>query len=111
MSKKSMIWLAAILLITGGSAIWLGDRGGSYISAVLSHDWFGYRVPGFFGERRRVQEIPDIPPLPEGLDATTYTHARQIVEMARSFTETQRDLSTLRAELAARRAALTKKED
>lgn len=110
MSKKSMIWLAAILLITGGSAIWLGDRGGPYVSAVLSHDWFGYRVPEFWGERR-LQEIPDIPPLPEGLDATTYTHARQIVEMARSFTETQRDLSTLRAELAARRAALTKKED
>lgn len=110
MSKKNIIWLIAILL-TGGIAIWFGDRGSSSVSAVLSHNWFGYRVPGFFSERRQVQEIPDIPPLPEGLDATTYTHARQIVEMARSFTETQRDLSTLRAELAARRAALTKKED
>jgi hypothetical protein len=110
MSKKSMIWLAATLLITGGSAIWLGNRGGSYVSTVLSQDWFRDHALRFFGERR-LREIPDIPPLPEGLDATTYIHARQIVEMARGFTDTQHDLSALRAELAARRAALTKKED
>jgi hypothetical protein len=86
MIKKIAFWLGAMLLVAGGITGLLGYRGGS-------------------------QETPEIQPLPEELDSITYTHAQQIVELARGFTETKRDLEALQAELAARGATVAMKED
>lgn len=44
----------------------------------------------------------EIQPRPEGLDPVTYNNAVRIVDIAKGFTETQREVAAFRAELTPR---------
>lgn len=59
-------------------------------------------VVGLFGLFHGSPVQLEIRPLPEGLDPVTYTNAVRIVNIAKGFVETQREVAAFQAELTPR---------
>ena len=84
--KRAVFSLGLILSVVVGALFVLGGNGGA---------------------ERGIRQIK---PLPDGLDPITYRNAVRIVETARPFVETRRQVQSFRTDLEEQRQLVTRKD-